>query len=122
MMRKQIFLVLTLLVLLVSPSLATELTGKVLWIYDGDTLKIENIGKVRLLGIDTPEYKASPRDHFYKKTSTLRQKNYVKLPGRENNTSSEMSKGKRSGLSLTTREKISTTAYLPISICLVGKC
>lgn len=57
--------------LLVTQSLAAELTGKVLWIYDGDTLKIENIGKVRLLGIDAPEYKASSRDNFYRKNFNI---------------------------------------------------
>jgi micrococcal nuclease len=41
------------------------LSGKVLWIYDGDTIKVENIGKVRLLGIDTPERKDSDRDRYY---------------------------------------------------------
>jgi len=70
-MWKQTFLLLSLFFLLVSHSLATELTGKVLWIYDGDTLKVDKIGKVRLLGIDTPEYKASPRDHFYMKNFNI---------------------------------------------------
>ncbi|MEE4254611.1 MAG: thermonuclease family protein [Desulfuromusa sp.] len=70
-MWKQICLLLSLLLLLASHSLATELTGKVLWIYDGDTLKVEKIGKVRLLGIDAPEYKASPRDNFYLKNFNI---------------------------------------------------
>ncbi|WP_432822288.1 thermonuclease family protein [Trichloromonas sp.] len=39
-------------------------TGTVSWIYDGDTLKVDGIGKVRLLGIDTPEKKDSSRDHY----------------------------------------------------------
>jgi micrococcal nuclease len=40
------------------------LSGTVSWIYDGDTLKVDGIGKVRLLGIDTPEKDASPRDRY----------------------------------------------------------
>ena len=43
------------------------LSGKVLWIYDGDTLEVEGIGKVRLLGIDTPEHESSPRDRYYQR-------------------------------------------------------
>ncbi|OHB25532.1 MAG: hypothetical protein A2X84_10240 [Desulfuromonadaceae bacterium GWC2_58_13] len=39
-------------------------SGTVSWIYDGDTLKIDGIGKVRLLGIDTPEKDDSPRDRY----------------------------------------------------------
>ena len=66
-MLKQLLLTLTLLALLTTLSQAADLTGRVLWIYDGDTLKIENIGKVRLIGIDTPENKASSRDRFYTK-------------------------------------------------------
>lgn len=42
-----------------------ELGGKVDWIYDGDTLRVDGVGKVRLLGIDTPEMEASERDSFY---------------------------------------------------------
>ncbi len=42
-----------------------EVIGKVLWIYDGDTLKISGVGKVRLIGIDTPEREPSERDRFY---------------------------------------------------------
>ncbi len=41
------------------------LTGKVVWVYDGDTIKVENIGKVRLLGIDTPEWQPSDRDRYF---------------------------------------------------------
>lgn len=42
-------------------------TGRVSWIYDGDTLKVDGFGKVRLIGIDTPERENSPRDSFYRK-------------------------------------------------------
>jgi len=34
-------------------------------VYDGDTLLVEPVGKVRLLGIDTPESKDSARDRYY---------------------------------------------------------
>lgn len=60
--------------LLRAEQLATS--GTVSWIYDGDTLKIDGIGKVRLLGIDTPETEDSPRDRYLRqqgvKSPTLR--------------------------------------------------
>lgn len=40
------------------------LQGTVAWVYDGDTLKIEPQGKVRLIGIDTPERENSQRDNY----------------------------------------------------------
>lgn len=40
------------------------LQGTVLWVYDGDTLKIDPVGKVRLIGIDTPERENSQRDRY----------------------------------------------------------
>lgn len=43
------------------------LSGRVGWIYDGDTLKVEGLGKVRLLGIDAPEHENSERDRFYRR-------------------------------------------------------
>jgi len=43
----------------------TPLVGTVDWVYDGDTIKVEPYGKVRLIGIDTPESEAGPRDDFY---------------------------------------------------------
>lgn len=57
----------SLLLFFASSVYAAELTGTVSWIYDGDTLEIAGIGKVRLLGIDTPEGKDSERDSFYTK-------------------------------------------------------
>ena len=42
-----------------------KLRGRVHWIYDGDTLKVAGVGKVRLLGIDAPEHEDSPRDRYY---------------------------------------------------------
>lgn len=43
---------------------AETLIGTVSWVYDGDTIEIEKLGKVRLVGIDTPEREDSPRDAF----------------------------------------------------------
>lgn len=60
--------------MLTVPLAAADTTGRVLWVYDGDTLKIENIGKVRLLGIDVPETKASSKDRFYRKRFNLEPK------------------------------------------------
>jgi micrococcal nuclease len=40
------------------------LEGTVTWIYDGDTLKVDPHGKVRLIGIDTPERVNSKRDRY----------------------------------------------------------
>ena len=64
-MLKQFSMLLALILLLASTSPAAKLTGRVAWIYDGDTLRVENIGTVRLIGIDTPEIKASSKDRFY---------------------------------------------------------
>lgn len=61
-------LTLTLVWLLIAQALAyadAQLEGTVLWVYDGDTLKVDGIGKVRLLGIDAPEREASPRDRYF---------------------------------------------------------
>ncbi|PLX86594.1 MAG: endonuclease [Desulfuromonas sp.] len=43
-----------------------QITGRVTWVYDGDTLEVEGAGKVRLIGIDTPEREASGRDRFFR--------------------------------------------------------
>lgn len=53
------------MLLLAASPVTAELSGKVSWIYDGDTLLIEDIGKVRLIGIDSPESKDSERDKYY---------------------------------------------------------
>lgn len=49
------------------PAGAAEVRGRVSWIYDGDTLKVDGVGKVRLLGIDTPEKELSTRDDAYRR-------------------------------------------------------
>ncbi|MDT8440243.1 MAG: thermonuclease family protein [Desulfuromonadales bacterium] len=57
-------LLLPLLIVAVVPaqdvSLAGARRGTVTWVYDGDTLHVDPIGKVRLLGIDCPERTRSP--------------------------------------------------------------
>lgn len=64
-MRPGILLFILLLILNGSGQ-TTALRGQVSWIDDGDSLRVEGIGKVRLLGIDTPESRASSRDRFYR--------------------------------------------------------
>ncbi len=51
--------------LFVNAALAETRSGKVSWIYDGDTIEVDGIGKVRLIGIDSPEKNASERDAYY---------------------------------------------------------
>lgn len=36
------------------------------WVLDGDSIRCSNLGEIRLLGIDTPDYRDSPpcRGHF----------------------------------------------------------
>lgn len=78
---------------------ALPLQGTVLWIYDGDTLKIDTIGKVRLIGIDTPERENSQRDQYLIKQgiSAARQRQIYQL-AKEFNI--EQVKGKKVTLSL----------------------
>ena len=57
-----------LICLLLSGNVCAALDhGRVSWIYDGDTIEVAGIGKVRLLGIDTPEKEDSARDDYYRK-------------------------------------------------------
>ncbi len=67
------------ILLLPTLSIAETLSGRVKWIYDGDSIEVAGIGTVRLLGIDAPEHKASQRDRYYQRwgiePSTLRQIN-----------------------------------------------
>lgn len=59
------------LLLLALPASADDrpanLQGIVTWIHDGDTLEVADIGKVRLIGIDTPERDNSRRDRYLAK-------------------------------------------------------
>lgn len=57
------------LLLLLAPRVEARspvLEGIVVRVYDGDTLEVRGAGKVRLLGIDTPEREPSQRDRFYR--------------------------------------------------------
>lgn len=56
-----------ILVLLLAGQALAGSSGRVNWIYDGDTLRVEGIGKVRLIGIDAPEHEDSYRDRFYRR-------------------------------------------------------
>jgi len=74
------YLLFCLLLFINSPAIASEqTTALVTWIYDGDTLQVENIGKVRLLGIDTPESKDSTRDRYYQEQHNLSRKQLRKI-------------------------------------------
>ncbi|MBN2644937.1 MAG: thermonuclease family protein [Desulfuromonadaceae bacterium] len=53
---------LLLLLAVATCGFADEFRGRVSWIYDGDTIEVEGVGRVRLLGIDTPEASESQRD------------------------------------------------------------
>jgi micrococcal nuclease len=68
---RSLYLLLCLSFILVLSACAEEpgavLHGTVTWIYDGDTLKVDPHGKVRLVGIDTPERENSKRDRYLSK-------------------------------------------------------
>lgn len=77
--RQTAIILVNLLCLLFSAVLATaapDQRGRVTWVHDGDTIEVAGIGKVRLLGIDVPERKTSPRDRYFTRqgvtSSTLR--------------------------------------------------
>jgi len=80
-----LILILCLSFTLALPACAEQTTperqGTVSWVYDGDTLKIDPVGKVRLLGIDTPERENSKRDRFLtsKGISAARQRQIYQL-------------------------------------------
>jgi micrococcal nuclease len=60
----RLFLFLFLFLFIFSIPSHAEVTAKVLWVVDGDTLKIEFEGKkesIRLIGIDTPESRINPK-------------------------------------------------------------
>ena len=63
---------LVFLLLLCRSADAEDLFGRVEWVYDGDTIKVLNIGKVRLIGIDAPERESSPKDAYYIKQGISR--------------------------------------------------
>jgi micrococcal nuclease len=65
MLRQVLTLLMFFLLCYPLTSGAEELGGVVTWIHDGDTIEVRGVGRVRLLGIDTPEMEASTRDIFY---------------------------------------------------------
>lgn len=93
------------LCLLASPLAAQELTGTVSWIYDGDTLQVENVGKVRLLGIDTPESKDSERDHYYLNKYRLSRKRLRQIAHQAKSFNIKQVKNKRVRLTFDREEK-----------------
>ena len=117
-MLKPLCLTLTLLCLVAVSLQAAELTGRVSWVYDGDTLKVEKIGKVRLIGIDTPEYQASSRDRFYTKKFQIETKKLREIAQQVKKFNIHNVKGKRVRLELdkTHRDKydrLLAYVYLP---------
>ncbi len=93
-MPRRLICLLICLLLTASPALA-ELGGRVSWIYDGDTLLVEGVGKVRLLGIDVPEYKQSQRDQFYRKRFGISSKQLRKIARQATKFNIRQAKGKR---------------------------
>lgn len=111
-------LLLFLLLCLATTAGAEKLSGKVLWVYDGDTLKVENIGKVRLIGIDTPETKASSRDYFYKRDFNIKPKKLRQIARQAKQYNIHYVKGTKVRLKLdqTKKDKYNRTlayVYLP---------
>jgi micrococcal nuclease len=99
-------LLLTLcLLLLALPLSAAELRGKVTWIYDGDTLLIDKIGKVRLLGIDTPESDDSSRDRYYLDRFKISRQKLRQIARDAKYFNIEQVKGKQVRLSFDKQEK-----------------
>ncbi len=74
-----IFFLMIQLVILLSGCLQYSQGGyssRVIYVYDGDTIKIANGEKVRYLGIDTPEmnYKNPPAQYFAKDAKAFNQR------------------------------------------------
>jgi micrococcal nuclease len=65
------FLLFGLLLLLGGNAAARDteagVSGRVLWVHDGDTIKVAGVGTIRLIGIDTPERQESERDRQFVK-------------------------------------------------------
>lgn len=69
-MRRTCFTVLCCLFLFLPTALGfadSTLFGRVSFVYDGDTIEVDRVGRVRLLGIDAPESEASERDVYYQR-------------------------------------------------------
>lgn len=104
MLSRPLLLILCYL-LLGSPLAAQQLSGTVSWIYDGDTLQVKNVGKVRLLGIDTPESKASKRDRYYLSKQSISRKKLRQIARQAKRFNIEQVKGKRVRLKLGSEEQ-----------------
>jgi len=65
--RRALTAALLFCMLLPTLAAADTLSGRVQWIYDGDSIEVTGVGTVRLLGIDAPEYKPSQRDRYYQR-------------------------------------------------------
>ncbi len=65
LVKTPIILAIVLLSLQAAWAGPATLSGAVVRVYDGDTIEVAQLGKVRLIGIDAPEFKASRRDRFY---------------------------------------------------------
>ncbi len=68
--RTLLLLFFLLLFLFLAPLACTaaddrSVEGVVTRVYDGDTVELAGAGRVRLLGIDAPEFEPSDRDDFY---------------------------------------------------------
>ena len=55
-------LAIALLLTFVATLASAAQSGRVTWVSDGDTISVEGVGLVRLLGIDCPEKEESDRD------------------------------------------------------------
>lgn len=104
-MRYRLPLLLLCFCLLTIPLAAEELTGTVSWIYDGDTLQIKSVGKVRLLGIDTPENNDSERDHYYQKNFAVSRLKLRQIAQHAKNFNIKQVKGKRVRLEFDSERK-----------------
>lgn len=105
LIRLRVASLLLLIVLLILPACAEEppsslsLSGTVTWVYDGDTLKIEPHGTVRLVGIDTPEKNDSDRDtHLERQGVSPTSQRQAYRAAKQFNI--ELTKGKRVELTL----------------------
>ncbi len=108
-----------LLALLLCSSLAcAERNGRVSWVYDGDTLLVEGVGKVRLLGIDAPEFKGSQRDLFYLRNFGIPPERLRRIARLATKFNIRQAKGKRLRLESERQERdrhgrLLAYAYLP---------
>ena len=77
------------------PAAAAEFNGVVKWVYDGDTLRVEGVGKVRLLGIDTPETEDSHRDDYYRDLFHIKPQQLRRIARQAKDYAIKLSKGQK---------------------------